>query len=111
MTSLIDVIFLLLLFFMLSSTFARHGELPFSAGTGGAGSSDEIPVFIRLGDGALSLNGSEIIPEDIPNVLSGLKPEGGPVIVSLTGEANAQALVDVLAILRRVPNVDVTVID
>lgn len=111
MTSLIDVIFLLLLFFMLSSTFARHGELSFSAGTGGRVSSDETPIFIRLGDGALSLNGTEISPEDIPAALRGLAPEGGPIILSLTGEANAQALVDVLAVLRLVPNVDVMVID
>ncbi len=36
MTSLIDVIFLLLLFFMLSSTFARQGELALDLAMGGA---------------------------------------------------------------------------
>lgn len=111
MTSLIDVIFLLLLFFMLSSTFARHGELPFSAGTAGGGNSDETPVFVRLGNGELSVNGKDTKPEDIPAALQELAPEGGPVIISLTGEANAQSLVDVLAVLRSVPNTNVTVID
>jgi biopolymer transport protein ExbD len=35
MTSLIDVIFLLLLFFMLSSTFSRFGEVELTAAAGG----------------------------------------------------------------------------
>ena len=39
MTSLIDVIFLLLLFFMLTSTFTRFAELDLAAASGGGGAS------------------------------------------------------------------------
>ena len=49
MTSLIDVIFLLLLFFMLSSTFSRFAEVEISAAAGGAAApSDTPPAFLRL---------------------------------------------------------------
>jgi biopolymer transport protein ExbD len=112
MTSLIDVIFLLLLFFMLSSTFARHGELPFTAGSsGGAPQSDTPPLFLRLGDERLTLNGSPVTPDALPAALAEQAPDGGPLILALTGAATAQGLVDVLAVLRRVPGFDVTVID
>ena len=39
MTSLIDVIFLLLLFFMLTSTFSKFAEIELAAATSGAGAA------------------------------------------------------------------------
>ena len=60
MTSLIDVIFLLLLFFMLSSTFSKFSEVELS-GTAGAGgqASDRPPLFLQLGVETLRLNAAE----------------------------------------------------
>ena len=62
MTSLIDVIFLLLLFFMLTSTFSKFSEVPLAAAGSGAvaQASDAKPVFLQLGPDTLRLNGDEI---------------------------------------------------
>jgi len=58
MTSLIDVIFLLLLFFMLSSTFSKFAEVELSAASGGAALTSDIkPLFVQLDPDALRLNG------------------------------------------------------
>jgi biopolymer transport protein ExbD len=48
LTSLIDVIFILLLFFLLSSTFSRFGELSLATATSdtGARNADTAPVFL-----------------------------------------------------------------
>ena len=51
MTSLIDVIFLLLLFFMLTSTFTRFSEVELTAAGSGTPpqAPTEAPLFLRLG--------------------------------------------------------------
>ena len=113
LTSLIDVIFLLLMFFMLSSTFARHGEIPFAAAaTGTPAPSGTPPAFLRLSPDALTLNGDPVDPAEFPDRLAELG-EGAPlaVIVALAGEVTSQRLVDVLAPLTGLPGASVTVID
>ena len=59
LTPLIDIIFLLLLFFMLSSTFQRPGELAVSGGDAGASAASELPdLIVKLeAGGALAING------------------------------------------------------
>ena len=109
MTSLIDVIFLLLLFFMLSSTFSRYGELPLTgAGSGGATPGEAPPRFLQLLPEALRLNGGEIALEALPAALEG---EEGQVLVALGPEVTAQRLTDLLAVLRGVPGLSVTVLE
>ena len=65
MTSLIDVIFLLLLFFMLTSTFSKYGEVELMAA--GQATEGEAPqrLFVQLGAGSVSLNGQ---PADLRNL-------------------------------------------
>jgi biopolymer transport protein ExbD len=113
LTSLIDVIFLLLMFFMLSSTFARHGELPFAAAAAGTPApSDAPPAFLRLSSEALTLNGDAVALTDIPTRLTDLAGGTPPqVIVALSGEVSSQRLVDVLAQVSTLPDATVTVID
>ena len=49
MTPLIDVIFLLLLFFMLSSTFTRFSDVEMEIGGGGGGATTvDGAAFLRL---------------------------------------------------------------
>ncbi len=111
MTSLVDVIFLLLLFFMLSSTFARHGEIALSAAAqGGAAPADRPPVFLRLTPEGVSLNGLAVALDALAATLAeaGHPPE---IVLALAGEVPSQALVDVLAVLRQVPGRAVTVVD
>jgi biopolymer transport protein ExbD len=112
LTSLIDVIFLMLLFFMLSSTFARHGELPLVAGGAGVPADGPPPLFLRLAADGLTLNGAPLDVAGLPAELAGRAQEGGlRVIVALAGPVTSQALADTLSALRKVPEAAVTVID
>ena len=97
MTSLIDVIFLLLLFFMLSSTFSRFSEVEIAAAASGRSSatSENRPTFLRLSEDSVSLNGHEALP----------------VLISLRDEVTSQRLTDLLVALRPVQGLSVTVLD
>jgi biopolymer transport protein ExbD len=114
LTSLIDVIFLLLLFFMLSSTFSKYGEVPFLAGSpGNVGPASAPPLFLRLDGSMVSLNGVPVALSDLPAAIraqSGDTP-APQVIVAVAGEATSQALVDVLAPLSRIEGAQVTVVE
>lgn len=115
LTSLIDVIFLLLLFFMLSSTFSRYGEVPLLAGGSGgdAAPTDVPPLFLRLDGDRLSLNAAPLGRGALPQAIAAQRQQGKtqPVILSVSGNATAQGLVDVLAPLARIPDLRVTVLE
>ncbi|PTX03317.1 biopolymer transporter ExbD [Pararhodobacter aggregans] len=103
LTSLIDVIFLLLLFFMLTSTFTRLGELDLSPGGPGGGASDRPPVFVQLAPDSLRVNAVEAPVADLAARLAALAGEGGMVLIALSEGVEAQRLVDILATLRGAP--------
>jgi len=108
MTPLIDVIFLLLLFFMLSSTFSSFGEIELSQATAGAavpGAPSE-RVFVQLGAARLALNG---VPVSLDELAA--KVEAGQVLVSLDADASAQRLVDLLVRLRGRDGLSVMVLE
>ena len=113
MTSLIDVIFLLLLFFMLSSTFSRFAEVELSsAGAGSSGSSDAKSSFLQLEADSLRLNGQEVDPTALAERFAALSPEAEslPVIVSLGEDVTAQRLTDVLVVLRGIDRISLRVL-
>lgn len=105
LTPLVDVIFLLLLFFMLTSTFVRHGEIELSAASGGVGGEVAAARFLRLGEGTLTLAGRAVAPGDLTELLAGER-----VLLSLADGVTAQRLIDVLAVLRGVPGLTLTVL-
>lgn len=108
MTPLIDVIFLLLLFFMLSSTFSTFGEIELTQATPGSTPEGEVPdrVFVQLGAERLVLNGAPITLDDLA-----AQVETGQVLVSLDTDASAQRLVDLLVRLRGREDLSVTVLE
>ncbi|EEE37491.1 biopolymer transport protein ExbD/TolR [Rhodobacteraceae bacterium KLH11] len=108
MTPLIDVIFLLLLFFMLSSTFSRFAELELSSATAGTAPSAEPVerVFVQLGTDRVALNGVTVTLDDLAAQI-----ETGQVLVSLDTDASAQRLVDLLVRLRGRDGLTVTVLE
>jgi biopolymer transport protein ExbD len=108
LTSLIDVIFLLLMFFMLSTSFSRFAETPLSAAKGGTGTSAEPPRFLQIAPDALVLNGQSVPLESLLDVLTG--PDR-PLLVALQSGVTAQRLADVLDLLHQVDGLDVTVIE
>lgn len=106
MTSLVDVIFLLLLFFMLSSTFSKFAEVELSAASGGGTATGEAPIFVQLFANRLTVNGEtqtlaalEIEPKD-----------GQPMLVALQDGVTAQRLTDLLVALRNYPGLSVSVL-
>lgn len=113
MTSLIDVIFLLLLFFMLSSTFTRFGEISItSARTGGAAPSER-PVFLSLDTDSLRVNGSDTALYALSETLAAHRTGDAVVgvLVSASADVTAQRLTDLLVALRAIPGVTVTVLE
>ncbi|PTX03990.1 ExbD/TolR family protein [Pararhodobacter aggregans] len=103
LTSLIDVIFLLLLFFMLTSTFTKLGELELTAAPQGAGSAETPPAFVQLGAESLRLNARDIPLEDLRAALTELAGPEGTALIALAEGVEAQRLVDILAALRGAP--------
>ena len=115
MTSLIDVIFLLLLFFMLTSTFTRFAEVELASGGGGAGISDVAPIFAQVGPDTLQLNGTPVTLDNIASELGSLKAEAlgetTPLLIALRPDVTAQRLTDVLVGVGSVPGLSITVLE
>jgi len=114
LTSLIDVIFLLLLFFMLSSTFSKFSAIELSAaGSGRAVPAPETsPVFIRLGADSLRINAREATIADLPGLLREATPNSARRILVSAGEGvSAQRLADLLVALGGVAGLDVLVLE
>ncbi len=102
MTALIDVIFLLLLFFMLTATFAREGELPLDLAMGGAAAMPETPAaFVQLRDSGLRLDGTEQTLEGLRDALAARG--AGQVLLTLGEGVDAQSFAEVLQVLRGLP--------
>lgn len=113
MTSLIDVIFLLLLFFMLTSTFSKFSEVELSAASGGAAlTSDTKPLFLRLGTQDLTLNDSTLTLATLAEALPAKSDDTPPVplLISLRSDVSAQRLTDLLVALRGLRGVAPTVL-
>lgn len=110
MTSLIDVIFLLLLFFMLSSTFSRFAEVELNAGSGGSAAQTppENLLFLRLTQDGMTLNGAPIDKDAVQARLADV--QNGALLISVASDATSQTLTDVLVLTRGLPDLPVTVL-
>lgn len=100
LTPLIDVVFLLLVFFMLASRFG--GETALGLSTGGGGESwTGPPRLVDVGAGALRLNGVAVTPETLPDALAQLVAAmDDPVVLRAGADADVQALAGVLSRLE-----------
>lgn len=100
LTSLIDVIFLLLLFFMLSSTFTRFAAVDINAGRAGATSaSQKLPdIFIRLDtNNSWKVNGAGLSADAAIEELVRLQNLGAKSAVLVVREdVTSQMMVDAL---------------
>lgn len=113
MTSLIDVIFLLLLFFMLSSTFSRFAEVELSAARAGTADARDVErSFLQLGEETLRVNGQEVGLSALSERFSDMSPEADrlQVIVSLADDVTAQRLTDLLVVLRGIDRLSISVL-
>ena len=97
LTPLIDVVFLLLVFFMLASRFGTEGALPLAAG-GGTGAWEGPPRLVTVTPDGVLVNG--IATDDFATALAPLMPAGGGLVVVRSEGADLQRLVDAMAALR-----------
>ncbi len=98
---MIDVVFLLLVFFLLAARFAPSTAVEVGAGGGGEGWSGPPRLVEVAASGALRLNGSAIAPEALGPALRALMAApDDPVALRPDADASVQALADALALLR-----------
>jgi len=109
MTSLIDVIFLLLLFFMLSSTFSKFSDVEMDVSAAAdTVAAPQRSAFVRLDSDSLTLNGAPLALAALPPLLEEL--DAPTLLVSVRPRVDAQRLTDLLVALRRAPDVRVVLL-
>lgn len=101
LTPLIDVVFLLVIFFMLASRFGDERKLVLdvaATAASAAAASEDAPRRIEIDpNGALRLEGEAVSPEELERSLA-RNPEL-PVLVLPAGETHLQSMVSVLEIV------------
>lgn len=92
-TSLIDVVFLLLLFFMLTTTFsAKPGfkiNLPKSNNTGSEKDNNNINVYVAA-TGEISFNGNKVSIEEVSDLLKDKAKDGTEQMVIISADEAAR---------------------
>lgn len=95
---MIDVVFLLLVFFMLTSRFGMDMQMPLRAGGGTAAAYQGPPRLIHIGADSVTLNGRPVAVQGLPEALLPLmaKPTDAILLRAAAG-VPMQQLVGVMA--------------
>ncbi|HAU03079.1 MAG: biopolymer transporter ExbD [SAR92 bacterium BACL16 MAG-120619-bin48] len=101
LTPLIDVVFLLLIFFMVTTTFTQETRLLISLPEAGGETVDAEPESLELTidkEGNYALNGQSLINRDIKTIMAALKDASAgnrdlPVVITADAESSHQAVV------------------
>ncbi|MEL6687415.1 MAG: biopolymer transporter ExbD [Pseudomonadota bacterium] len=113
-TSLIDVIFLLLLFFMLASTFSKFSDVEVSVAQSSTGTSAEgsqslslliEPRRLIIDDQIISENEMRSVLQDL------LKQDALTISIQATDECNTQRLISVFNMLGGIEGLSLVVVD
>ncbi|PWE33394.1 biopolymer transporter ExbD [Maritimibacter sp. 55A14] len=100
LTPMIDVVFLLLVFFMLAARFGQEGGIALDTGGQGAAWSGP-PRLVEIGAETLRLNGVALARPALLARLEGLtETASDPVVLRPAPEVSLQRLVDVMEALR-----------
>lgn len=100
-TPLIDVVFLLLIFFMVTTTFNRETRLlvnlPEANAEAAQGVPDQIEIIVGR-EGSYSINGRALVDNRIETLMRGLELESGgdlglPILLVADAEASHQSVV------------------
>jgi biopolymer transport protein ExbD len=111
MTSLIDVIFLLLLFFMLSSTFSKFAEVDLAGPAGQGNGAEGETLFLQVTEDGLRLNTASLSIDKLSARLSEVsQQEGTRLLLSLSGDVTSQRLTDILVVLRTQPKLKLSIL-
>ena len=114
LTALVEVVFLLLLFFMLASTFSQFSVIEIGLGGSGKPSNDTLldSVLLSVGaEGRLLLNGN-VVPST--ELVDALKSTGNAdtqrILLRPTSDATAQDIVSALELARAAAAGDVILV-
>jgi len=108
-TPLIDVVFLLLIFFMVSTTFNRESELQINLPLASAGSVELPPELVEIviaKDGSFVIAGKQLRDADASTVQKALAAAIGserdqPVVLRADGETPHQAVITAMDAARK----------
>lgn len=103
LASLIDVVFILLLFFVVTTTFTRETQLKVDLPEAASGTPPEqtelkqIEVLIGA-DGGYSVNGNALLESNLKNLMAAMQKESAgdnslPLIISADGKTPHQAVI------------------
>lgn len=103
LASLIDVVFILLLFFVVSTTFTRETRMQVELPEAASGTPPEQSELKQLevvisAEGGFSLNGQALIKNDLDNLMAALQKESGgdnslPLTISADAKTSHQSVV------------------
>ena len=99
LTPLIDVVFLLLIFFMVSTTFTKETRLKVDLPEAQGVASSEPPQLIEIlvdGEGNYSVNGKSLVNRQIDTIIAALEEASAgdtsiPLVVTCDANASFQA--------------------
>lgn len=101
LTPLIDVVFLLLIFFMVSTTFTKETQLSIDLPEAEADPAIERPeqlVILIAADGSYAINGQSLVNQSMDTLLRAIEKTAGsdnkrPLIISADAKTPHQAVV------------------
>jgi len=105
LTPLIDVVFILLLFFMLSSSFLKWKSIELTIdSTNGGVTSDSRSLLLRLiDDQTVGLSGRRMHIDDLPIALAAVRAKSNPkVMIESRDTVSMQSMLDVFDYLEKV---------
>lgn len=105
LTPLIDVAFLLLVFFMATSVFKKDElilglTLPSADGKPTKELSEKDYIKIEVTENELSLNGKKLVIDDLKSGLQGFENKKTPVELKVDKEVEYQRVIDVLNLVK-----------
>lgn len=103
LASLIDVVFILLLFFVVTTTFTRETQLKVDLPEAASGTPPEESTLKQMevligADGSYSLNGQALMKNDLSGLMAALGKESGgdnslPLVISADAKTPHQAVI------------------
>lgn len=99
LTPMIDVVFLLLVFFMLASRFGVDQLVPLNI-SGGSAPYSGPPRLVEIGPDTLRLNGIDMAEDTLPDAVADLTDSGDDIVVLRPDEqADLQRVVAIIETL------------
>jgi len=112
LTSLIDIIFLLLLFLMLTSTFSKFSEIELRVATTAAKNKvSENILFLRVSAVRIDLNSGEVEMNSLAKSIKSFTQNAkASLVISMDQDVTSQRLVDILGIVANIEGLSVNLI-